>query len=190
MFLTQTNQNFPQRVQACLNSRPLCSLSNDPHNSFLSPGHFLIGQPLTQLPSTDYTSTKPNRLHRWQSLQQQLQNFWKRWSADYLHELQTRQRWHQSSPNVQVGDAVILRELNTAPLHWPTAIITEVHPGPDGKVCVVTVKIAKGKSKRPIFKISPLPHMKNKFQLNIFFCGGQYIRARENFGLFGSETHI
>ena len=51
----------------------------------------------------------------------------------YLHELQTRQRWHQSFPNVQVGDTVILRELNTAPLHWSTAIITEVHPGPDGK---------------------------------------------------------
>jgi hypothetical protein len=122
-------------VEACLNSRPLCSLSNDPHSVFLSPGHFLIGQPLTQLPSIDYTSMKPNRLQRWQSLQQQLQNFWKRWSADYLHELQTRQRWNQSFPNVQVGDAVILRELNTAPLHWPTAIITEVHPGPTAE-CV------------------------------------------------------
>ena len=65
-------------------------------------------------------------------------------------------------PNVQVGDAVILRELNTAPLHWPTAIITEIHPGPDGKVRVVTVKTAKGTFKRPISKICPLPHAKNE----------------------------
>ena len=149
-------------VEACLNSRPLCSLSNDPHRPFLSTGHFLIGQPLTQLPSIDYTSMKLNRLQKWQSLQQQLQNFWKQWSADYLHELQTRQQWHQSSPNVQVGDAVILRELNTAPLHWPTAIITEVHPGPDRRVRVVTVKTARGTFKRPITKICPLLHVKNE----------------------------
>jgi hypothetical protein len=87
-------------VEACLNSQPLCAPSNDPHSSFLSPGHFLIGQPLTQLPSIDYTNLKISRLSRWQSFQQQFQTFWKRWSADYLHELQSRQCWQKSSPNV------------------------------------------------------------------------------------------
>ena len=149
-------------IEACLNSRPLCVLPNDPHTSYLSPGHFLIGQPLTQLPNIDLSNLKLSRLSRWQTYQQQLQNFWKGWSADYLHELQHRQRWHLSSPNIQPGDPVILREDNTAPLHWPTAVITEVHPGADGKIRVVTVKTPKGTFKRPIAKICPLPHVKNK----------------------------
>jgi len=162
-------------IEACLNSRPLCALPNDPHTPYLSPGHFLIGQPLTQLPEIDYTIVKLNRLSRWQSFQQQLQNFWKRWSTDYLIELQQRQRWHRSSPNLQPGDAVILKEDNTAPLHWPTAIITEVHPGPDGNTRVVTIKTPKGTYKRPIAKICPFAVNRG---LGIhFFWGWQYVHA-------------
>jgi len=54
-------------IEVCLNSRPLCALSDDPFNTtYLSPGHFLIGEPLTQLPGADYTNVKCNRLSRWQ----------------------------------------------------------------------------------------------------------------------------
>ena len=64
-------------IEAYQNSRPLCALSSDPFNpTYLSPGHFLIGEPLTQLPSTDYSDVKCNRLSRWQTYQQQLQQFW------------------------------------------------------------------------------------------------------------------
>jgi len=55
-------------IEACLNSRPLCALSDDPFNpTYLSPGHFLIGEPLTQLPAADFTDVKCNRLSRWQT---------------------------------------------------------------------------------------------------------------------------
>jgi hypothetical protein len=62
-------------IEACLNSRPLCTLSDDPFNqTYLSPRHFLIGQPLTQLPSIDYTNIKCNSLSRWQLFQQMQQH--------------------------------------------------------------------------------------------------------------------
>jgi len=135
-------------------------LSSDPENpTYLSPGHFLIGEPLTQLPSIDYTNVNCNRLSRWQSFQQQLQQFWKTWSTDYLNELQTRQRWQQSSRNLQPGDVVLLKEDNTSPLHWPTAVVTDVYPGADNHVRVVTIKTPKGTFKRPISKICPLPRV-------------------------------
>ena len=145
-------------IEACLNSRPLCALSDDPSNpTYLSPGHFLIGEPLTQLPTIDLTIVKVNRLSRWQMHQQQLQQFWQKWSKDYLQSLQQRQRWLKTTPNLQPGNLVLVREDNTSPLQWPTAVIQDTHPGTDGIVRVVTVRTSKGLFKRPITKICPLP---------------------------------
>jgi len=49
-------------IEACLKSRTLCTLYDDPFNpTYLSPGHFLICEPLTQLPAADITDVKCNR---------------------------------------------------------------------------------------------------------------------------------
>jgi len=63
---------------------------------------------------------------------------------------------------MEPGELVLLREDNTTPLEWPTAIIIETHPGKDGVVRVVTLKISKGTLKRPITKICPLPRVTDK----------------------------
>lgn len=53
------------RIEVCLNSRPLCRISNDPHDGsdYLSPYHFLIGSPLLAPPERifDDNSTYLNR---------------------------------------------------------------------------------------------------------------------------------
>jgi len=140
----------------------LCALSDDPFNpTYLSPGHFLIAEPLTQLHAADFTDVKCNRLSRWQTYQK-LQQFWQRWSSDYLQSLQQRQRWQRTSPNLQPGDLVLLREDNTTPLHWPTAVTKETHPGNDGIVRVDTLRTPKGVFKRPITKICPLPRVNSE----------------------------
>ena len=72
-------------IDVCLNSRILCALSDNPSNpTYLSLGHFHIGEPITQLPAIDVTNVKINRLSRWQMYQQQVQQFWQCWSTDYL----------------------------------------------------------------------------------------------------------
>ena len=40
---------------------------------------------------------------------------------------------------------------------WPLARVTDVHPGVDGRVRVVTLQTSKGSYKRPVTKVVLLP---------------------------------
>lgn len=78
-------------IEAILNSRPLTPLSSDPNDLRAStPGHFLIGDSLTSLPSQDYTDTPSNRLSTWQHIEGLKQKIWQRFHKEYLMELNTR----------------------------------------------------------------------------------------------------
>jgi hypothetical protein len=134
------------RIEACLNSRPLIPLSQDPNDlEALTPGHFLIGAPLTAPYESDVTDRNTNGLTRWQRITQLQQHFWKMWQKEYLSQLQTRPRGQQHQyPNVDVGALVILIEDNMPPLQWRLGRIVHVHPGSDGVVRVVSVKTVSG----------------------------------------------
>ncbi|XP_011858773.1 PREDICTED: uncharacterized protein LOC105556299, partial [Vollenhovia emeryi] len=93
-------------IEACLNSRPMSPMSHDPSDlSALSPGHFLIGAPLTSIPEPDLSELASNRLTRYQLLAKLQQHFWKRWSREYLTQFQARTKWKEERANkaLQVG---------------------------------------------------------------------------------------
>ncbi|KAK9701249.1 methyltransferase (DUF5641) [Popillia japonica] len=98
-----------------------------------------------------------NRLTRYQHLQQLHQNFWSRWSKEYLHHLQQRYKWKLSLPSSTVGTLVLIKEDNLPPYRWMLGRIIKLHPGTDGINRVVTLKTIKGVIKRPVTKICPLP---------------------------------
>ncbi|XP_018376008.1 PREDICTED: uncharacterized protein LOC108769486 [Trachymyrmex cornetzi] len=146
------------QIEAILNSRPITVLSNDPNDlTYLSPGHFLIGDVLTDVPEPTLLNVQDNRLSRWQRVDQMRQHLWKRWSKDYLHQLQQRTKWRVEDINVTPGSMVLIKEDNTPPLHWPLGRILEVHPGDDGIVRAATIKTTKGIFKRTANKLSLLP---------------------------------
>lgn len=146
------------QVEACLNSRPLTPLSNDPNDlQPLTPAHFLIGESLHALPETDLTIVPTNRLNMLQLMQRRLQDFWKRWKREYLCQLQGRaKRWKPAIP-IDVGTLVVIHDDNLPPLKWKLGRIVKVHPGDDGTVRVVTLKTATGLLTRPVEKICILP---------------------------------
>ncbi|XP_065088816.1 uncharacterized protein LOC135710229 [Ochlerotatus camptorhynchus] len=147
------------QIESCLNSRPLTALSEDPSDTeALTPGHFLVGSALQSIPKPDFAQVPNNRLSLWQEVQRRTQTFWKLWSADYLHQLQQRSKHYYRQPNVLVGKLVLLKDDNLPPLRWSMGRIETVHPGADGLVRVVTVRLASGAVfDRPIVKICLLP---------------------------------
>ena len=150
------------RIEAALNSRPLCALQLTPDDGtdYLSPGHFLIGAPLLSLPEIPLPENV-DLCVRWQRLRQIVQSFWKRWSNEYLQTQLQRSKWSTQSPPLQVGQLVYISGLNTSPLAWPLGRIIQIHPGPDGIVRVATVKTSNSTFTRPVNKLVPLPIHEN-----------------------------
>ncbi|XP_011165208.1 uncharacterized protein LOC105199705 [Solenopsis invicta] len=147
------------QIEAVLNSRPLCATSNDPQDyEVLTPGHFIIGEPLNSFPEPNLFDVLTNRLTRFQLLSQMRQNFWKRWSSEYLTQLQNRYKWQRPTyETIKIGTLVLLKDKDLPPLKWHMARIIETHVANDGYVRVVSVKTSKGVTKRAINQICVLP---------------------------------
>ncbi|XP_055605543.1 uncharacterized protein LOC129753723 [Uranotaenia lowii] len=146
------------QVEACLNSRPLTKMSDDPDDlEPLTPAHFLIGSSLQSIPEEELLKIPFNRLDAVQSVQKSLQSFWKRWKTEYLNQLQGRTKRWRPAVSIDVGRLVVIHEDHLPPLKWKMGRIHEVHPGEDDIVRVVTLKTEKGFLKRPVEKICLLP---------------------------------
>ena len=145
------------RIEASLNSRPLCPVSSSPDDcDFLSPGHFLVGGPLCALPEPSELDRRMNLLDRWQINRRMHHQFWNKWRLEYLATLQTRSKWQRKTSNFTVGDLVLLKDEST-PSHWPTGRVTDTHPGPDGLVRVVSIRMPSGAIlKRHVSQCAPL----------------------------------
>ncbi|GAB1860865.1 Integrase catalytic domain-containing protein [Camponotus japonicus] len=146
------------QIEACLNSRPLEALTDDPEDiTALTPGHFLIGTALNAVPEPSLLPLQENRLSRWQLVQRMRDHFWDRWSREYLHSLTHRPKWWKSNTTIRVGRLCLLRNQASPPNKWPLARIIRVHPGEDGHVRVVTVRTSTSELTRPVTQLIFLP---------------------------------
>ncbi|KAH0945724.1 hypothetical protein HN011_011004 [Eciton burchellii] len=146
------------QIEACLNSRPIAALSDDPGDlSALTPGHFLIGRPLLSVSEESVLEINEHRLSRWQLVQAIQEQIWRSWAKDYLHSLQVRNKWSTSPANIKINDLVIVRNPQLPPSRWELARVIQVHPGSDGHIRMVTLRTACGHYKRPITQICKLP---------------------------------
>ena len=144
------------QIEACLNSRPLIQVNPTDCDviDVLTPAHFLVGQSLVTLPDHPNDIDRPiNLVCQWQSCQNIVHHFWKRWSKEYVSSLMKYIKDTNRSRNINIGDIVVLRDDVLFPISWPLARVIKVHLGKDNLVRVATVKTAKGIYKRHITKL-------------------------------------
>ena len=144
------------QIESCLNSRPLIPTNSTDNDGIevLTPGHFLIGRPVSALPDPQLSYKSISILrHLCQCL---TRHFWQRWQKEYLFTLNRCNKWKYPSRNISVGDVVVVQESGTAPTKWPLGRMLKTHPGQDGLVRVVTLKTSQGVYTRPVSKIAVL----------------------------------
>ena len=135
-------------AEAVLSSRPLLPISLEEADGaqVITPGHFLIGRPIRAHPQDIPPPKDGLRKVRWSLHRAETEQLWKRWHTAYVQSLQSRQKWTRPQPNISEGDIVLLKD-DSLKLHsWPLAKVTDVSPGPDGVVRVVTLTLPGGRT--------------------------------------------
>ena len=141
-------------VEFILNSRPLTYVSSTAGDlQALTPNHILLGRESPILPPSVCSDEQLCLRRRWRHAQQIAEHFWKRWSKEYVPTLMKRGKWTKEVQHLQVDDVVLVAEDNTPRGRWPIARVTNVFPGPDGRVRTVELKTKTGVYVRPVVKV-------------------------------------
>ncbi|XP_050679336.1 uncharacterized protein LOC126975461 [Leptidea sinapis] len=123
----------------------------------LTPGHFLIGCPLTAPVCDDDLRDVPiNRLSHYQRVEQLRQHFWSRWSKEYISKLQMRSKWRETVTDLKPNAMVLIKDINLPPLKWKLGRVIRTIPGSDGVSRVADIRTSTGITRRAYAKICPL----------------------------------
>ena len=90
-------------------------------------------------------------------MQKMAQQFWNRWSHEYLTRIQKRPKWRTKNNDVKVNDLELIHEDNLPIVRWRLGRVIAIHPARDGVTRVNILSTVNGETSRPIVKISRLP---------------------------------
>ena len=145
------------RIEACLNSRPLIPItSHSPDgSSILTAGHFLTNRSPSIYPEDPAPLDNLRLLQKWNLCQGVVQQFWTRWSKEYLNSLQARTKWQSATPNLQIDDVVAIQPLGKfLPCHWPLGRVHRLMPGKDKRLRVVELQTRNGFTQRSVARLA------------------------------------
>jgi len=142
-------------VEAIINSRPLTPVSVDPasNNEPLTPNHLLLVGRTPDLVSGVFKREDNYVRRRWQLIHYLADQFWIRWTREYLQTLQVRHKWTKLEKNYKVKDVVLLYDEHVPRSKWKMGRIVEVYPDSCNRVRQVLVKTSAGVLRRPVTKL-------------------------------------
>jgi hypothetical protein len=139
---------YLQEAVAIVNFTPLVS-STEP-GTLINPAQLLTLKDSHPPPLSDEICERDVLAYgqrRWRRVNFLSERFWTLWRQTYLQTLQSRAKWRQPTPSLQVGDVVLLREKSTARNVWPCGTICAIKTSEDGFVRSADVRVWRdGKS--------------------------------------------
>lgn len=140
----ETLTTFMAEVSAAMNARPLTSIPNDPEDPFLLTPSTLLTQKVEVITAPPVNlDTKDLYRCQWKRVQVLADTFWNKWKKQYLSNLQTRNKWQDSKPNLEPGAIVLMKDSQSKRNEWPLGLITQVFPSEDGNVRKVELKVIR-----------------------------------------------
>jgi len=142
-------------VEAIINSRPLTPVSVDPasNNEPLTPNHLLLVGTTPDLVSGVFKHEDNYVRRRWRQIHYLADQFWIRWTREYLQTLQVRHKWTKLEKNYKVKDVVLLYDEHVPRSKWKMGRIVEVYPDSCNRVRQVLVKTSAGVLRGPVTKL-------------------------------------
>lgn len=147
-------QTLMCEVEAVINSRPLTKVSDDPNDlETITPNHLLLMKTKPIIPPGIFNAKDIYSRRRWRQVQYMAELFWKRWTKEYLPELQQRQKWLHPRRNVAVGDIVLLIDDSAPRSSWIMGRVVETISDSKGRVRQVRLKTSTNLLLRPVTKL-------------------------------------
>lgn len=145
-------------VEKILNSKPLGYVSSnvaDPDP--VTPNLLLMGRLDNFLAAVIYPKEEGLSRRRWRHSQVLADHFWSSFIRHYLPNLQVRQKWHRTFPNITKGTVVMIMDPQQPRAHWPIGRVVQLHPSQDSQVRSVDVEIQGKVYTRPVARLVALP---------------------------------
>ena len=123
------------------NERPigLSKPREDGSYTVLTPNQLLLGRSCNVLPDDTEMVTDLPTSSRYRLINHITSCFWSRWSKEVTPGLIVRQKWHQKSRNLRIGDLVMICEPTKIKAKYKLGIV-DVKLSSDGQVRSATIK--------------------------------------------------
>ena len=155
-LISEELQTVLYEVEQIINNRPVTYYYSRNEESCLTQNHLLYGRTLKY--SNLLSDSTPGELITPKKLDNLLSHFWERWMKEYLvnlresHKPATTKGEH---PTIQIGDVVVLDEVNMLSSSWRLGKVEGLIKGHDNQVRGAHVKVAKTNAvvQRPVSRL-------------------------------------
>ena len=173
-------QTTLSEIEICLNSRPLTYVNDEINeDKAISPAMLMYGHTNTIMPPLNMVSAEvlPSDTkfasRRMRYLDRIQQEFWTRWTKDYLQFLteshfSIRGRSDNPSRTPKIGQIVLVKDPLKARYLWKMGRIDQMFPGRDGQIRSLEIKMVSNENdKRCAEKIRRSPRMVVPLELEL-----------------------